>query len=89
LIHLVDASSEDVVQDFQVVQEELRAYGNGLDERPCLVALNKIELLLDEELEEKLQAIGDHCGQSVLAISGATSKNLDQLLARTWKELGI
>ena len=54
-----------------------------------LVALNKIELLLEEELLEKRQELGDHCGQAVLAISAATSKNLDQLLARTWKELGI
>jgi GTP-binding protein len=89
LIHLVDASSDDVVADFQVVQQELSAYGNGLDERPCLVALNKIELLLEEELAEKRQELSVHCGQEVLSISAATSKNLDQLLARTWKELGI
>jgi len=89
LIHLVDASSEDVLQDFQVVQQELAAYGNGLDERPCLVALNKTELLLDDELEERVRQISDHCGQPVLDISAATSKNLDQLLAKVWKELGV
>ena len=89
LIHLVDASSDDVVRDLQVVQQELSAYGNGLDERPCLVALNKTELLLDDELEERIQQASDHCGQPVLAISAATSHNLDKLLAATWKELGI
>ena len=89
LIHLVDASSEDVLNDFKVVQQELAAYGNGLDERPCLVALNKTELLLDEELEERIQLLSDHCGQSVLDVSAATSKNLDQLLSRVWKELGV
>ena len=72
-----------------MVQQELTAYGNGLDERPCLVALNKTELLLDEELEERIQLIGDHCGQSVLDVSAGTSKNLDQLLSRVWKELGV
>ena len=89
LIHLVDASTEDDLSDFKVVQQELAAYGNGLDERPCLVALNKTELLLDEELEERIQLISDHCGQSVLDVAAATSKNLDQLLARVWKELGV
>jgi GTP-binding protein len=54
-----------------------------------LVALNKTELLLDDELEERIQLASDHCGQPVLAISAATSANLDQLLAATWKELGI
>jgi GTP-binding protein len=89
LIHLVDASSHDVVHDLQVVQQELQAYGNGLEERPCLVALNKTELLLDEELEERIAQASAHCGRPVLAISAATSKNLDQLLAATWKQLGI
>jgi len=89
LIHLVDASSDDVVRDLAVVQEELAAYGNGLDERPCLVALNKTELLLDDELEERISRASDHCGRPVLAISAATSHNLDQLLAATWRELGV
>jgi GTP-binding protein len=89
LIHLVDASSDDVVRDLEVVQQELQAYGNGLDERPCLVALNKIELLLEEELQDRLKQVSDRCGQPVLAISAATSKNLDQLLSATWKQLGI
>jgi GTP-binding protein len=53
------------------------------------VALNKTELLLDHELEEKIEQASDHCGQPVLAISAATSHNLDKLLAATWKELGI
>ncbi len=89
LIHLVDASSEDVVRDLAVVEQELAAYGNGLDGRPRIVALNKIELLLEEDLEEQLQRASVHCGRPVLAISAATSRGLDQLLAATWRELGI
>jgi GTP-binding protein len=77
------------VRDLEVVEQELQAYGNGLDERPCLVALNKTELLLDDELKERVERASDHCGQPVLAISAATSANLDKLLAATWKELGI
>mgnify|MGYP003326356855 CR=1 FL=1 len=89
LIHLVDASSEDVVRDLQVVQRELESYGNGLSERPTLVALTKIELLLEEELLERRQLLEQHWGGSVLAISAAAARNLDQLLAATWRELGI
>ena len=89
LIHLVDASCDDVVADLAVVEQELEAYGNGLSERPRLVALNKIELLLEEELAEKLEQASTHCGQPVLAISAATSANLDQLRSSVWRELGI
>jgi GTP-binding protein len=89
LIHLVDASSDDVVRDLQVVQQELASYDTGLSERPTLVALTKIELLLDEELQERRQLLEEHCGGPVLAISAAAAQNLDQLLAATWRELGI
>ncbi|MFM8975125.1 MAG: Obg family GTPase CgtA [Vulcanococcus sp.] len=89
LIHLVDSSSEDVVRDLQVVQQELQSYGNGLSERPTLVALTKIELLLEEELQARRQLLEQHCGGPVLAISAAAARNLDQLLAATWQQLGI
>ncbi|MFM8605658.1 MAG: GTPase ObgE, partial [Cyanobium sp.] len=67
LIHLVDTSSDDVVRDLAVVEQELEAYGHGLAERPRLVALNKVELLLEEELQERLDAAQAHCGHPVLA----------------------
>jgi len=62
LIHLIDASAEDVVADFQVVSRELEAYGHGLITRPRLVVLNKIELINEGELAERvgrLQALLD------------------------------
>jgi GTP-binding protein len=89
LIHLVDASSDDVVRDLTVVEQELEAYGQGLNERPRLVALNKVELLLEEELEERLAAASAHCGVPVLAVSAATNRHLDKLLAAVWQELGV
>ncbi|MDP5122704.1 MAG: 50S ribosome-binding GTPase, partial [Cyanobium sp. MAG_04] len=45
LIHLIDSSADDVVADLNVVEGELTAYGHGLDQRPRIVVLNKIELL--------------------------------------------
>jgi GTPase len=89
LIHLVDASSDDVVRDLQVVEQELQAYGHGLAERPRLVALNKVELLLEHELEERVAAASAHCGQPVLAISAAAAIQLERLLAAVWQGLGI
>jgi hypothetical protein len=97
LLHLVDGSSEDVVADLRVVEEELRAYGHGLQERPRLVVLTKAELLDPEEIAERLEALDAH-GRSAaalpslgapLAISAATRSGLDALLALVWQELGV
>ncbi|MFN5160556.1 MAG: GTPase ObgE [Cyanobacteriota bacterium] len=92
LLHLVDASSPEVLADLEVVERELAAYGHGLDQRPRLVVLNKIELLEDSEVEALLQRIGEEregMAAPPLAISAATSRGLDRLLAAVWKELGI
>jgi GTP-binding protein len=89
LIHLVDASSDALVEDVQVVERELSAYGHGLIERPRIAVLNKIELLDRLDLEQKLAALESHLGSPVLAVSAATSANLNRLLAVVWKQLGL
>lgn len=80
LIHLIDISTTDPVEAMQVVEEELAAYGGGLDGKPRLVALNKVDLvddaLADDYARELLKA-GAH---EVFAISGATGKGLPRLL---------
>jgi len=97
LLHLVDGSSEDVVEDLRVVEEELRAYGHGLEGRPRLVVLTKAEVLEASELERRYQALADHGRGSAtlpslgepLVISAATRSGLEELLARVWRQLGL
>lgn len=44
LVHVVDASTEDPVNDYRTVREELRMYNPNYLERPYIVVLNKIDL---------------------------------------------
>ena len=89
LIHVVDAGADDPVGDLRVVEKELEAYGHGLVDRPRLLVLNKQELLLDEQLPELSQELEQASGRAPLCISAAMGRNLDQLLERVWKKLGI
>ena len=89
LVHLVDAASESVLADLQVVAEELAAYGHGLAERPRLLVLNKIELLNAEDLAALRTAVEAATGRPVLAVSAAASMHLDTLLAAVWQQLGL
>jgi GTP-binding protein len=80
LIHLIDATGTDPAKAMQVIEDELAAYGAGLDEKPRLVALNKIDLI-DEELVEAFVAELEAAGaDQVFPISGATGEGLDPLL---------
>jgi len=89
LIHLVDAGSEDPVEDLRVVEQELKAYGHGLVDRPRLLVLNKKELLQECDLPGVLEDLKNASGRNVLCISAAMGTNLDELLENVWNELGV
>jgi GTP-binding protein len=80
LIHLIDIQGTDPAEALEIIEEELAAYGAGLDEKPRLIALNKIDLV-DAELvkafTKELKAAG---AARVFPISGATGKGMDKLL---------
>src|ERR1700712_4347507 len=80
LIHLIDINGTDPADALEIVEDELSAYGEGLDEKPRLIALNKIDLV-DAELvkafTKELKAAG---ADRVFPISGATGQGMDKLL---------
>src|SRR6201997_3448277 len=49
LLHVIDAS-KPVDEQWRTIDADLHAYGEGLDERPQIVVLNKIDLEPDPEL---------------------------------------
>ncbi len=57
LLHLVDGTSEDVVEDWRVIVDELDAYGAGLAEKPRLTALSKIDALDADTLAARRKAL--------------------------------
>ena len=70
LLHLVDGTQEDVAQAYKTVVGELAAYGGGLAEKNVIVALNKIDALDPETIEECRAALAEASGQHVHTISG-------------------
>lgn len=80
LIHLVDISGDDPAEAMQTVEAELAAYGEGLEDKPRLIVLNKVDLA-DAELVEgfaaELRAAG---AGKVFAISGATGEGVSDLM---------
>ena len=87
LLHLVDGTAIDPVEDYKTIQQELVAYGKGLSDRPQLLAINKIDALLDEEIDEIAAALSDVTGKKVFRISAVSQKGTDELLRATWKLL--
>jgi GTP-binding protein len=89
LVHLVDATGDDPVEAFRIVQDELAAYGAGLDEKPQLVAQNKGDLLGQELMEDIAAQLRDEAGVvDMFIISGATGEGVGALLDAVLPLLG-
>ena len=80
LIHLIDIAGEDPAEALKIVQDELAAYGAGLEDKPQLIALNKLDLAdaeLAEAFAEELKAVG---ADKVFTVSGATGEGIEALM---------
>lgn len=82
LLHLVDGTQEDVAGAYRTVRGELDAYGEGLADKLEIVALNKIDALTPEEVEERKAALSKAANTEVHVISGATGVGLPPLLGQ-------
>ena len=80
LLHLVDANDEDVATSYRTVREELEAYGEGLAEKPVVVALNKVDTL-DEELIAALSSeLAEASGRTIFPVSAAAGIGIEPIL---------
>ena len=79
-LHLVDGTSEDVAEDYRVIRGELDAYANGLEKKPVIVGLNKVDALTDEEVREKRATLEEASGFPVMELSGVTGKGVQDVL---------
>ena len=82
LLHLVDANDDDVAESYRIVRDELSAYGGGLDEKPVVVALNKIDTLDDELIAALSAELEEASGAPVIPLSGASGVGVDWVLDR-------
>ena len=72
LLHLVDGTSDDVVRDYRTVLHEITRYGCGLEKKPCVVALNKVDALEQGEIDAGLDALVHETDNPVIPVSGVS-----------------
>jgi GTP-binding protein len=80
LLHLVAADNEDVGEAYSIVTEELEAYGEGLEEKLVVVALNKCDTLDQELIDALSDELEEVAGVRPLPLSGATGEGVEAVL---------
>ncbi|MBB4617858.1 GTPase ObgE [Sphingomonas abaci] len=88
LLHLIDANDADVAESYRIVRGELEAYGAGLDEKPVVIALNKIDTLDDELIAALSAELEEASGAQVIPMSGAAGTGLDWVLDQLLDAIG-
>ncbi|TDE34526.1 GTPase ObgE [Antarcticimicrobium sediminis] len=80
LLHLVDATSETMVEDYHTIIHELEAYGGHLADKPRLTVLNKVDALDEEQRQEAKAALEAEIGSPVMLMSGVSGEGLTEVL---------
>jgi len=79
LLHLIDSSEEDVVQVYKTIRYELEEYGHGLPEKNEIIALSKSDLMPEDELQQKIDALEKETGKKVCALSAVSGNGMKQI----------
>ncbi len=94
LLHVVDLApidDSDPAQDAQVIVDEIERFSPSLIDRDRWLVLNKVDQLLDDEREQRKQAVIDQLGWTgpvfmISALDGEGTKELAQAMMRYLEE---
>lgn len=82
LVHVVDAypiDETDPLDNFNLIETELKIYSEEIWNRPRLIALNKIDIVPSDRFDELRQRF-ETVGMPLYPISAATGQGIDTLL---------
>jgi GTPase len=79
VLHLIDATQEDVAGAYTTIRHELEAYSDVLAAKHELVALNKCDALDAEAIRTKQAELASVCGTEPYAISAISGAGIDVL----------
>ena len=85
LLHVIDVSGSEgrkPVEDFNIINEELKKYSEKLSKRKQIIVANKIDSMQDEKLYEDLEKMAKEKGLEIYKISAVTGKGVKELMAR-------
>jgi GTP-binding protein len=87
LVHLVDATQDDVGQAWRTIRQELVAYGEGLEDKVELLGLNKVDALDADARKAKAAELEAAAGKRPFLVSGVSGEGVKELLRAAFAEV--
>jgi GTP-binding protein len=87
LLHLVDATQEDVAAAYKTVRAELKAYGHDLTKKKEIVALTKCDALDEKTVVERTKALKAAARKTPVAVSAVSGQGVKEVLFALAREI--
>jgi len=87
ILHMIDATGDDVVTAYQTIRHELEAYGDGLSDKPEIIGLNKCDALDGELTDMLMTELQGVTNSPILPISAATGAGITPMLRALLKNI--
>ncbi len=85
LLHLVDGTAGDAAGTYRTVRTELSAYGEGLAEKPEIVALNKADAMSPDDIKTQLARLERVAKKPPFVISAVSGEGVVDVLRALFK----
>mgnify|MGYP001446782060 CR=1 FL=1 len=69
ILHLIDITSNDLLENYSKVRKELFKYSNKLSKKREIVVLNKIDMVSEKEINEKIESFSKKIKKKIYTIS--------------------
>jgi GTP-binding protein len=88
LLHLIDGTGPHAGQAYRTIREELEAYGHGLADKLEIVALNKIDAIVEADFKLQAGRLKRAAKKSPLLLSAVTGAGVPEVLRALIKAIG-
>ena len=79
LLHLIDVTEENLVLSYKQIKNELKKYSNDLILKKEIIVFNKIDLIGQKELKEKIKFFEEKIKKEVIILSNTDKKLISKL----------
>lgn len=78
ILHVIDCSDDNIEENYKIIENELELYKEELLQRSKVLVLNKIDMV-DPEMVQEFKETFKASNENVIAVSGETGENIEEL----------
>ena len=76
---MIDVTEEDLVLKYKQIRNELKKYGNDLIKKKEIIVINKIDLISQKKLKDKIKYFEEKIKKKVNILSNTDKKLISKL----------